>query len=674
MKVLRNALLTKVIASISSILTKKNPVPCDGSAPGSAMPGIPCHFKILDLTLAKMAGSPGLAPIHDAIAAEPEFAYLGAIGPAIADFIPGSRAENGYLNIWAEVFSLIGNDMRVARGLYPIVRDVRDLLDQLIPIAAAEDKAALTGLQDQLGAITDVGNDLQAIFDQIPFIVLPIGAGIMADMRPAVNVGVNSAVPPSQFWELRNYLHWKKTGDFAKKLIEKALAAGDSRFLAYAYGYLVSFAANVAGSPFANSVIGGPYRTQWWRYRWVNNYIDAWVHGSYETGAAMAGDTPNPPYDDWRNLCSADLHKKIALDDHDPLDLMKRLYDAQPLSDNPVIPESFGQFWHDSFVETYNPPANVGGLVPASFNDAYLMTWLVLWFQTSSDGLGCNSIPPPEPSDDCGEEPSWVRPEASDSGGTVTVPAPPEPEIEGDPDVGKIISGIILALLGLGFLGSGNLVLGGVAIAEGIDQIVEGATEPDWKKLRCDLYWYDLYLFHALNALHEILSVTAFRHPQASDLDVDSTMSQFFPDFVDPYDSGKNVTKSRVDERFPAKPWSGGFNWMNRPTSLENDSTVGYRTVAYPTFFVDDAAANPLGNGEVRIGGVWPVRTENGAAGAKQIPVQFGNVVDNVIDLFTHIDEEFPNWNLDADRGLAYHTWKFLNDVYLDPVSIDHED
>ncbi len=631
-----------------------------------------------------MTGLADLSAVHDTIKAHPEYAYLGSVGPAIADFIPGNQGQNPYLRIWTEVFSLIGDGMRVEKGLLSIVKDIRSLLDQLGPVAASENTSALAGLQDQLGNITDVGDQLQAIFDQIPFIVLPIGAGIMANMRPAVNVPLNQPVPPSHFWKPRNYLFWKKPGTFAKTLLKKgqdiAQDSGDSRFLAYAYGYLVSYAANVTGSPFVNSIVGGPYRTQWWRNRWVNNYIDAWVYGKYESGASMAGDTPNPPYDQWDNLCEADLHKKISLDEHDPSDLMQRLYNNNPLSDSPVLPLSFGQLWVDAFNETYNNPSStVGDLTAESLNDAYLMTWLTLWFQTSSDGLGCNLPPSMTPPGDCGGEPDWLKPDPSESAAdTPSIPTPPEPEIETDPDAGKIISGIILALLGLGFLATGNLAAGGAAIGAGIDQIIEGATEPDWDKLRCDLHWYNLYLFHAMDALHEILSVTTFRHPRAAELADDITMSEYFPAFVEPYDSGKAVTKSRdirKDQGFPAKPWTGGFDWTNPPaTGLERPATTAYKTAAYPSFFVDDDAANPLSNGEVRVAGTWPVRTTASASGAPDSPVQFGNAVENAIDLFRHTSGEFPNWNLDADRGLAYHTWKFLNDIYTDPVSIDHED
>jgi hypothetical protein len=45
------------------------------------------------------------------------------------------------------------------------------------------------------------------------------------------------------------------------------------------------------------------------------------------------------------------------------------------------------------------------------------------------------------------------------------------------------------------------------------------------------------------------------------------------------------------------------------------------------------------------------------------------------VDLFKHISEQFPRWNLDGDRGLAHFTWQFRgasydpNSVKIDPES-----
>ena len=61
---------------------------------------------------------------------------------------------------------------------------------------------------------------------------------------------------------------------------------------------------------------------------------------------------------------------------------------------------------------------------------------------------------------------------------------------------------------------------------------------------------------------------------------------------------------------------------------------------------------NPLG-GDLKTGGGFPFRSA-GIIGAARVPMTFGNVVANAVDLFKNIDTTFPDWNLDGDRGLAW--------------------
>src|SRR5881628_3531791 len=128
------------------------------------MPGIPSHFKILEQTISRMTGQLDLDPIRQVLQQNPEWASLGVLGPALADFIPGNRAQNPYLNIWAEVFSLIGDGMRVDKGLLKIIREIRETLDVLDPIIAAEDLSALSALGDNtLDIVKNAGTDLGLI-------------------------------------------------------------------------------------------------------------------------------------------------------------------------------------------------------------------------------------------------------------------------------------------------------------------------------------------------------------------------------------------------------------------------------------------------------------------------------------------------------------------------------
>ena len=69
--------------------------------------------------------------------------------------------------------------------------------------------------------------------------------------------------------------------------------------------------------------------------------------------------------------------------------------------------------------------------------------------------------------------------------------------------------------------------------------------------------------------------------------------------------------------------------------------------------------------------GTWPIPGGGGH------PRTFGNAVENVLDVFAHIDApdalNLPDWDLDGDRGLAHLTWVFTGPYHLNGVSIGPE-
>jgi hypothetical protein len=567
-----------------------------------------------------------------------------------------------------------------------IISTFRDFLDKIVPIATAEDLGALQDLKDsgELDRVVDMANTLKTLVDTFLPKVIGLGAAITVGMKPGVNVTPGTAVPNPAAWTGREFLHWRHPGRFASALVDRASKANDARFNAYALGYLCSFAGNVAGSPFVNSIVGGAYRPQWWRHRWVNNYVDSWVHGFYGAGATMSGDTPNPPYATWHGLCNAGLQQKIALGGIDPKDVMDRLRNGDPFP--AVLPPEFASFWMDAFHDAYGTP--VSRFRAEALNGAYVMTWMKLWFQTSGAVIGCNTPPPMTPPGDCGDKPPWVDPFTAKPGDNGDGTTPPTPRFEHDPDVAEVVSGIILALLGAASLFFGGGAAGVAAIAVGVGMIVDGELQFTWGDLRCDLYWYQQYLYNGLQVLHNLTTLGGFAHPYPAELAQDTTtLSLLGSPFK--FDSGQRVVKSQArftgspvgghepSLGYPSKPWSGALGtWPNAPTASdpgwEQPPTTAYYTVAYPTFFVDDDAANPLtGADDVKTGGTWPPGFR--PIPGDQRPVQFGNAVANAVDLIASGGKQLPDWNLDADRGMASLTWNFVANTYTDPVQVEQE-
>jgi hypothetical protein len=660
------------------------------------MPGIATQFQILELTIKQLevSGDPKLEAIASAMTSEPAYAHLGVIGPVLADFLPSGPAKdpqddpNPFAFVWKNIFGVLGGDVDrfpgSGPGLHHALARLRLILDTMDQIAANEDCDKLTQIRDgtfpdfKLNEIDETAKDFAKLVGDLDPSTSPtisrIVNAIMTGLRPKVDTAnPTDPVPPPETWHAREFMHWKGPDRFIASLLDKAtnMEKKDPRLLAYAYGYVTGYAGLVCGAPFINSCVGGPARTQWWRQRFTKNFVDSWVHGFYsQTPRPVPSDTPVPPYPEWPDLCAADLQLKIAPlgPDQAPMDPALLLLLVKQNKDFPpgVLPQDFAELWFDAFQKAY-PGPHPPGITADDLNAAYHMTWLMLWFQTSGEIIGCKLDKPVEPPDGCGLDPTELDPFKPAPGGGPSLPPTFDKDLEDDD---AEVCGILLAILGGVLLLFGGAAGGAVAIA-GAAATLDCSNVVHWEKLRCQLFWYRTYIFNGLKGMNELLALAALGYPYTDMLAEDEIVSQVLLSV--PFESGRNLVKSRgTDQAFPSKPWDGSlFTFNQRPTSaipgFEQPSTEAYRTIAYPSFFIDDDVANPLSNGDVKTAGAFPFRTKGGR------PVQFGNAVANAVDLFKVLGSDLPSWNLDGDRSLAHLTWEF-NGVYdPDAVSIKPE-
>ena len=364
-------------------------------------------------------------------------------------------------------------------------------------------------------------------------------------------------MPDPSAWSIRDLMHWKHTGRFARTLIDQA--QGDDAHLAYAYGWLVGYRGeNACGSPFLNSAVGGPSRTQWWRQRFVRNYVDAWAYGLYQTSATMSGDTPTPPYASWPELCSRNYQDDIGMagSSLDPADLMERIKTRQPFPTG-VLPTDFGAYWVDCFQSVYGTPTAASGVSPDGLNDAYLMTWLILWFMTSGAVFGCALDQPMQPPGGCSDAPAELDPFQVDP--TTGQPAPPptaQPDV--DLSVGSVICGVIMVIFGGVLYALGSTTTGAALISAGIDE-AEGAGDVPWADLRCKLFWLQTYLYNGLKGIHQLMAISGFGYPHPVELGDDETTLSLLG-LVLTWKTGKNLVMSQPSNPkrgYPSKPWDG---------------------------------------------------------------------------------------------------------------------
>lgn len=232
------------------------------------MPAAAIHLLIVEALTQRLQTAGG--SIGRALAAYPQYAGLGAIGPDLfylaAEPVPARVATTvALLERAAQPFAHLRQTLQLTGG--GLAQAWRDAGSSLIALVEALEAHALEAL---LADVQRRGKDLARC------------------LRPPLQDGATE-----EHWSWGDLLHYRKTGRFAGTLLELARASGRGELLAYAAGYLSHVAADALGHPFVNTIVGGPYRLHYWRHRLVENHMDAWtwaqVRGDEVGSAALDG-------------------------------------------------------------------------------------------------------------------------------------------------------------------------------------------------------------------------------------------------------------------------------------------------------------------------------------------------------------------------------------------------
>ena len=130
---------------------------------------------------------------------------------------------------------------------------------------------------------------------------------------------------PEEKWWWFDALHYRKTGKFAKALLDGTSGNLNDPKTLYALGYLTHYCADIVGHPYVNLISGGPYRSHAQRHKTGENYQDVFnmmnvtgkdwnrskLHAFYNFNFTGAIDTENNIPNAFTEL-PADLAKFIA--------------------------------------------------------------------------------------------------------------------------------------------------------------------------------------------------------------------------------------------------------------------------------------------------------------------------------------------------------------------------
>ncbi|MBA3491492.1 MAG: hypothetical protein H0T55_05355 [Rubrobacteraceae bacterium] len=653
------------------------------------MTGVPTQFAIADLVLETMRNDGEAVPGD----AELPFFYLGAIGPALGDFLPthvedGASGTNAPLfGVWFPILGLLAGTPGTP-GLAANLLTLKDTLRRFGDAVRDEDKFALLDMKTDLEALPGV---ITAVRSQLATV-----NGLRTALPSAIaGVRPRAKVLPAGDRHPRDAVHGHSTGTFWGKLRRRAAESGDPRLEAFGLGASVGYAGAVCGNPFVNGVVGAPHRNHWWRHRWVSNYIDSWVWGYYrmrervrEAGREIvftsSGRVPVPPYPAWDNIPGAELQDRFAIGGITPDAVLNAVRDGIPVP--PHLPDELVTLWLDCYNEAVGDPPSPG-VDAEGLQGAYAMTWLTTWIASSAELLGATAPDRINEPDDCGERPDWVTPDGGVVvGGTLV---PPPTISQPSPSVAELASAIAVAILGVMNFVLGNAAAG-IALIVAAVAIIDEATDPDWDELRCHAGWVDAFIVQLDNAFRELLTVAGLGPPYAVQLAHNEIQFTASGDIVPSTAALRTCRSPSADEGedYPASVWSpqtaAESNWTRYPTEpVELPRQISYAEGSWwPRHFVDGFSFvdngptavprfpatqdNPLdapgGMPSVLDHDEWELRMQRAELGGTPQGA-FGNAVDVALALIRAPQDELLDWDLDGDRGLGWPTW-----VWSDPA------
>ena len=203
------------------------------------------------------------------------FACLGAVGPdvfyAMADYGSGLQDLENFLVKTAGTFQCIA-----------------ETLGKLDRFVSGIESTITFGVSDEL---EKTSKTISAVIHE-GLLALLVSTG--ANFWPVFEAA-RQKDKTRRGWFWADYLHYIRSGRFARRLLDNA---GDNVNLrAYALGYLTHYVTDVVGHPYVNQVVQSPWRLYWQRHHLVENFIDVYVWDRWHVSRPASPGDAEPPLD-----------------------------------------------------------------------------------------------------------------------------------------------------------------------------------------------------------------------------------------------------------------------------------------------------------------------------------------------------------------------------------------
>ena len=256
------------------------------------MPKYATHSIILREAVSELysSGNSTASGAADVIQAEMPAAIIGSIGPDLFFWGPDYEVVN-------ELYKLYQNIQAVMDVYNQVVAPIRAVKDA---VGEATEAVVGTLAPNTLQLIKTLLNEIKetaelfksAIGTQI-FAGVLTGANLLTDaagVAPLAQQFFQMFVPDLQKnenekkWYWFDMLHYRRSGRFAQNLRDGATS---TRHKAFTFGYLSHIATDVVGHPFVNQIVGTAYRLNVHRHVTVENFQDCWKYAEYYNGESI---------------------------------------------------------------------------------------------------------------------------------------------------------------------------------------------------------------------------------------------------------------------------------------------------------------------------------------------------------------------------------------------------
>ena len=551
---------------------------------------------------------------------------FGSMGP---DFLFFSLKEYGtpldeFVNAYFEVMDALDPLIKFYQS---VVEPVEDAIDDAI---AAADQAAFDGLLGQIQNTTDLitSTALTAAAS-----VLTSNVDLFFPFHPKIQNG-----EPETDWYWIDFLHIRRTGQFGSELWRLASNSGDRDLMRYCLGYTSHIGSDVAGHPFVNTVVGGPYRTHWHRHKLVENWIDAYARNYYRDDQTVKS-------------CL-----KLGDDDHyDASNISGSYYSRLCEFPNQRMPEKLSEMFALAMQNTFNGTVHPVLLTAADIDTSYRL-WLRWFERTTSIGSAVKPTPVPPP--------------GSATVSLITdyfsgIPTPPGGG--GLPGGGGFsIAGIFAAIAAFAkWLVDTLLYTLQWIIMHSVDILALPYTEAI-AFMKWLLYQVQKYVWEIYDNLRFGLVLGGYLFPESRDLDKTPWGSAFI-------NSAYVHTTGGVSANFDIYPRKEEFHNLGGPV----DHHLVYQGTPlevphaepmpkpfhnqWPETFIDGwhpydpfmenlySCTRPYGN---------DVNATHHVDGLTWFTPQMGSALQLSSRLIANNIDDLPNFNLDGDRGYGWKTWR----------------